>query len=500
MDLEVEVNTALISLKMASAIEKRAGATGGETTVAFHELTSPSRPLDNTSLSSASKLWENTAPDLRGAVTTTDLDHDRLQLRALEAIISPTCSADRIMRALVYAVTSQGLRVLQRDEQKQRIVAQRIEAPYLAHLSSGSRSSSSLSGVGEREQEWRVVMATLGVSKGFAAWGGVERVLLLSFITDPCPKQTDLAGRSAAAVASLLGSVASAAAGFGARGGGGGRGDPSSNTLSKESGVATGGGTNSVGGSSAPLSPVAIANLRSKQRADALVEAVVAGLDRLGCGTSSSTSSSVTSSAKFSSKSSQPVSARGKTMLDLQTAPEAKLRSSTSGDCENNHEEKVGGRGGSHGGGSGDSSCALTGEDADFPGGDAAGVVLAPFEGSIGGGVTKMGATEGSPLSGASLFVVVGKEGAIEVANGSEGWRQLVTERAGRAGLPSDEGRNEIVEVGYIYYYIRDRMNSVRCGMMRVSCCTCIIMNVHAIGIFAAPTICGMPHCLVRIH
>ena len=213
------------------------------------------------------QLWENERarhPDL-----------NRLHLRSLEAFLNPTCSADSIISAVAYGATSQGLRVTQRDEG--HIVAQRVEAPYLASFSTGRRRNS----IGAEREEWRVFVAKLGVSKGTAATGGVDRVLLLSFMTDPCVKQTDFAVKGAAAVASLFGSVASVASGLGAGslsgrdsvGGGGGGGG----------GISGGAVAGSASGSSSSLSAVAIANLRSRQRADALMEAVVAELDALGC-------------------------------------------------------------------------------------------------------------------------------------------------------------------------------------------------------------------------
>ncbi|CAN0156841.1 unnamed protein product, partial [Laminaria digitata] len=231
-------------------VPPRLGADGGAR-VAFRELAAAGE----------TQLWETERarqPDL-----------NRLHLRSLEAILKPTCSADSIISAVSYGATSQGLRVTQRDEG--HVVGQRVEAPYLASFSTGRRRSS----LGAEREEWRVFVATLGVSKGTAATGGVDRVLLLSFMTDPCVKQTDFAGRGAAAVASLFGSVASAASGLGAgslsgRDGGGGA----------SSGAAAAG---SGSGSSSSLSAVAIANLRSRQRADALVEAVEAELDALGC-------------------------------------------------------------------------------------------------------------------------------------------------------------------------------------------------------------------------
>lgn len=201
-------------------------------------------------------------------------DLNRLHLRSLEAILNPTCSADSIISAVAYGATSQGLRVTQRDEG--HIVAQRVEAPYLASFSTGRRRNS----IGAEREEWRVFVAKLGVSKGTAATGGVDRVLLLSFMTDPVVKQTDFAVKGAAAVASLFGSVASVASGLGTGsfsgrdgvGGGGGGG-----------GTSGGAGAGSGSSSCSSLSAVAIANLRSRQRADALVEAVVAELDALGC-------------------------------------------------------------------------------------------------------------------------------------------------------------------------------------------------------------------------
>lgn len=237
------------------ALPKMAAISDGAWTgVVFQELADPA---------AESQLWKTER------VRHTDLN--RLPLRSLEAILNPAFSAADIISAVAYGVTSQGLRVTQRDER--RIVAQRIEAPYLTSFSSsagGLGRRSSLSSSGAEREEWRVVVATLGVSKGIAgSWKGVERVLLLSFMTDPCPKQSELAARGAAAVTSLrrFGAAASAAASAAS-----GLGGPSSS----KDGSST--------SSASPLSAVAIANLRSIQRADALVEAVVAELDQLGCG------------------------------------------------------------------------------------------------------------------------------------------------------------------------------------------------------------------------
>lgn len=190
-------------------------------------------------------------------------DVGRLHLRALEAILSPSISSVDIMSAVAYGVTSQGLRVTQRDDEAGRIVAQRIEAPYLASFSSGRSLR-----MGSVKEEWRVVVATLGVSRGVAAWGGIERVLLLEFMTDPVPQpKQDLASRSAAAMASLserLGtglSLATAGMGYG----------PGS-----ASSAASG-----TGATSKNTSAVAIARQRSNQRAEALVEGVAIELSRL---------------------------------------------------------------------------------------------------------------------------------------------------------------------------------------------------------------------------
>lgn len=207
------------------------------TSVIFRELALA--PHDDDGPIKNSKLW-----------TTERVHHadlGRLHLRAVEAILSPTVSSREIMSSVAYGVTSQGLRVTQRDDTRGRIMAQRIEAPYLASFS-GRKTR-----IGMEKEEWRVVVATLGVSKCLAPWGGLERVLLLEFMTDPCPKQ-DLVGRSAAAVASLAEWAS--------------KGLP--------------GSTDSTGSSNP--SAVTIARQRSNQRADALVEGVATELNRLQCG------------------------------------------------------------------------------------------------------------------------------------------------------------------------------------------------------------------------
>lgn len=173
-------------------------------------------------------------------------DLGRLHLRAVEAILSPAVSSREIMNAVTQGFTSHGLRVTQRDDAQGRITAQRIEAPYLASFS-GRRPRS-----GMERAEWRVVVASLGVSKSLGSWGGLERVLLLEFMTDPCPKQ-DLAVRSAAAVASFT--------------------EWASKGISRSKDASAG---------SNP-SALMIARQRSNQRADALLEAVAAELSRLRC-------------------------------------------------------------------------------------------------------------------------------------------------------------------------------------------------------------------------
>lgn len=193
--------------------------------------------------------------------------HGRLHLQALEAILSPTTSSADIMGAVAYGVTSQGLRVTQRDDSG-RIVAQRIEAPYLASFATGSRASRIPT------VEWRVVVATLGVSRGLAPWGGVERVLLLEFMSDPISTaKQDLASRGAAAMLSLYGAAAAAGVAV-----------VSSSTSNSSSSNGTSSGMMGATTATKSTSAVAIARQRSNQRAEALLEGVAAELNRLGCG------------------------------------------------------------------------------------------------------------------------------------------------------------------------------------------------------------------------
>ncbi|CAM9666240.1 unnamed protein product [Ectocarpus sp. 4 AP-2014] len=213
-----------------------------------------------------SRLWETKR------IQHADLN--RLHLRSIESILDPTVSADSIIGAVAYAVTSHGLRVTQREQG--RIVAQRVEAPYLASVSSGSWRS----GSGQEREEWRMVVANLGVSKGVGEGKMVERVLSVSFMTDPVPKPTDLAGKGVAAVTSLLGSVGSVASTF----------SSSMTTSSKDgptgssagSAGAAAGKAGAASGAASSLTAVEIANVRSNQRADSLLQAVVAELGRIG--------------------------------------------------------------------------------------------------------------------------------------------------------------------------------------------------------------------------
>lgn len=119
--------------------------------------------------SSDSQLWE--------AKNAKREDTQRLTLRLFETILSPTIGAAAIINAVAFAMSSQGLRLVERDTF--RIRGQRIEASFLSN---------------QPREEWRVVEARLGVSRGFPCW-----VLLVEFKTDPCPKQS----RGAAALASV---------------------------------------------------------------------------------------------------------------------------------------------------------------------------------------------------------------------------------------------------------------------------------------------------------
>ncbi|CAM9218398.1 unnamed protein product [Ectocarpus fasciculatus] len=211
-----------------------------------------------------SRLWETKR------IQHADLN--RLHLRSIESILDPTVSADSIIGAVAYAVTSHGLRVTQREQG--RIVAQRVEAPYLASVSSGSWRS----GSGQEREEWRMVVANLGVSKGVGEGKMVERVLSVSFMTDPVPKPTDLAGKGAAAVSSLLGSVGSVASTFSSSMTSSAKDGPAG---SGSAGAATG-KAGAASGAASSLTAVEIANVRSNQRADSLLQAVVAELGRIG--------------------------------------------------------------------------------------------------------------------------------------------------------------------------------------------------------------------------
>ena len=118
---------------------------------------------------SDSQLWEAGSGKQENA--------PRLSLRSLEAVLSPTNAAADIINAVAFAMSSQGLRLVERDIF--RIRGQRIEASFLPN---------------QPREEWRIVDARLGVSRGFPWW-----VLLLEFKTDPCPKQS----RGAAVLASV---------------------------------------------------------------------------------------------------------------------------------------------------------------------------------------------------------------------------------------------------------------------------------------------------------
>lgn len=192
------------------------------------ELRDEGGPIKN------SRLWTNEH------VHHADLG--RVRLRVVEATLSATTSSREIMASVAFGFASQGLRVTQRDDTQGRISAQRIEAPYLASFS-GRKSRS-----GMEKEEWRMVMAALGVSKNLAAWGGLERVIRLEFMTDPCLKE-NLAGRSAAAVSSFA--------------------EWASHGISRSDSASSG------------TSAVMIARQRSKQRADALVKGLATELNRV---------------------------------------------------------------------------------------------------------------------------------------------------------------------------------------------------------------------------
>lgn len=124
-----------------------------------------------------------------------------------------------------------------------------------------------------------MVVASLGVSKGGGGGKVAERVLSISFMTDPVLKPTDLAGKGAAAMASLMGSVGSAAAKYSSSiGNSSGGGSGALEKKPREAGTAT----TATLASGASLSAVEIANARSNQRADSLLQAVVAELGNIG--------------------------------------------------------------------------------------------------------------------------------------------------------------------------------------------------------------------------
>lgn len=127
-------------------------------------------------------------------------------------------------------------------------------------------------------------MASLGVSKEGGGGGKVvERVLSVSFLTDPVFKPTDLAGKGAAAVASLFGSVGSAAAALSSISSG-----SSSSAGSGGAGAVGAGKAGGIAGSAGggPPSAVEIANARSNQRAESLLQAIVVELGEVGWGDS----------------------------------------------------------------------------------------------------------------------------------------------------------------------------------------------------------------------
>lgn len=262
-----------------------------------------------------------------------------------------TVAALLVSGAVAYAVTSHGLRVTQREQG--RIVAQRVEAPYLASASSGSWRS----GSGQEREEWRMVVASLGVSKEGAGGGKVvERVLSVSFMTDPVLKPTDFAGKGAAAMASLFGSVGSAAANLGSSMSSGGSGG----------GVGKAGRTGTASGKS--LSAVEIANARSNQRAESLLQAIVAelgevGWDGGGAAAADRGAGSVVVPDSAEGRSRQVGSGSGSGSSPEQGASE--------------EGEAAAAVGASSGGGAKEPACAVRREEV---------LVLAPFDGSNGGG------------------------------------------------------------------------------------------------------------------
>ncbi|CAM9761502.1 unnamed protein product [Scytosiphon promiscuus] len=242
----------------AGAVEGGGGGEGGAQQAVFRKVTV-----------GESSLWETKRiqPDL-----------NRVRLRTTETVLDPTVSADHIIGAVAYAVTSHGLRVTQREYG--RIVAQRVEAPYLASVSSGSWRS----GGGQEREEWRMLEASLGVSRGVGEGKAVERVLSLSFMTDPVPKPTDLAGKGAAAMSSLMDSVGSVAATFSSSITSASNGGPGSGAGGTSGSAVGAAGAGAEAASASSMTAVEIANLRSNQRADSLVQAIVAELGSVGFG------------------------------------------------------------------------------------------------------------------------------------------------------------------------------------------------------------------------
>lgn len=366
------------------------------------------------------------ASDCHGHLTI----HFQLPRRKKNTLRRPASLASS--GAVAYAVTSHGLRVTQRE--RGRIVAQRVEAPYLASASSGSWRS----GSGQEREEWRMVVASLGVSKEGGGGGKVvERVLSVSFMTDPVFKPTDLAGKGAAAMASLFGSVGSAAANLGSSissgssGGSGGGGGGGSGV-----GKASGGAGGSASGGS--LSAVEIANARSNQRAESLLQAIVAELGEVGWGGGGGGGALATASADQGTGVNSvvvPGGGAGARPPPVGSSPEQ--GASEEGEAAN---------------GAKDFACAVLREEV---------LVLAPFAGSSGGGgggdTGVPAATAASSSSPFSPEEAGGKRGAAEERQDTSQQGGQEAEEAGDgvgkagagAGADGSGDSSAVVEVGF---------------------------------------------------
>ncbi|CAM9875959.1 unnamed protein product [Discosporangium mesarthrocarpum] len=209
-----------------------------------------------------SPLWRN--PNIHHQ------DLGRSRLRSVHFTIPPDASSTDVIGAVAEACHLSGLRLVQRDGVQARLLAERTEAPYLARFSRGRQDARAsfqrgpvdslstafglrtLSSIGR--EEWRVLSVSLGVSK-LSKLGSVDRILLLEFMTDNSSASDESRGTSSMRD---VGAFAS--------------------KLATGLGVGFGTGESSVVGGSA----IDFAQHRSKQRADALIEAVTTELEHIG--------------------------------------------------------------------------------------------------------------------------------------------------------------------------------------------------------------------------